>query len=116
MWTYQAECKRFRLSKRCTHTAQTKADIEDAINLAIQETNAAFELSQVHTDLCLDHIHRDTEGFGEDAGYSDALNKVTNPNDGIMDCVHAEREKHKADVVVLIIHNPQYCNGMAWTL
>jgi len=83
------------------------------INLAIQESNTAFELSRVHTDLRLVHMYRDTERYDEAAGYSDALNKITGKTDGYMDSVHAERENHKADVVVLIIQNPQYC-GVAW--
>ena len=95
--------------KRGQISTQREANIEDTINPAIQETNTAFELSQVHTDLRIVHMHRDTEDFGEAAGYSDTLNKVTNTNDGVMDGVHAEREKYKADVVVLIIHNFQYC-------
>jgi len=113
VWTHYAECKKSGLPKGCTHTTQTEANIKGTIKLAIQESNTAFELSQVHTDLRLVHMYRDTEGFDEAAGYSDALNKITGKTDGVMDSVHSEREKYKADVVVLIIQNSQYC-GMAW--
>ena len=113
VWTHYAECARSSLPKGCTHTTQTEANIKGTINLAIQESNTAFELSQVHTDLRLVHMYRDTEGFDEAAGYSDALNKITGKTDGFMDSVHGVRSQFSADVVVLIIQNPQYC-GMAW--
>jgi len=113
VWTHYAECAKSKLPKGCTHTARTEANIKGTINLAIQETNTAFDRSKVLTDLRLVHMYRDTEGFDEAAGYSDALRKITNTNDGVMDSVHAEREKYKADIVVLIIQNRQYC-GMAW--
>jgi len=113
VWTHYAECGRSSLPKGCTHTTQTETNIKGTINLAIQESNTAFELSEVHTDLRLVHMYRDTEGFDESAGYSNALNKITGKTDGVMDSVHTEREKYKADVVVLIIQNSQYC-GVAW--
>merc|ERR1712194_507133 len=92
VWTQYAECGRSSLPKGCTHTTQTEANIKGTINLAIQESSTAFELSEVHTDLRLVHMYRDTEGFDESAGYSNALNKITGKTDGVMDSVHTERE------------------------
>ena len=114
VWTHYAECFQSTLPKGCIHTAQTEKNIKGVISLAIQESNTAFELSKVHTDLRLVHMYRDTEGFDEAAGFKDALDKITKTNDGFLDSVHANREWYKADVVVLIIHKIGGTCGLGW--
>jgi len=113
VWTNLAECKQSRLSQGCTQTPATEANMRGHLKLAIDETNTAFELSGVKADLRLVHAYRDTSGYDESAGFSKALNDITNTGDGIMDDVHSKRQQYGADVVVLIISNPQYC-GLAW--
>jgi len=113
VWTEQAECANSRKTKGCTLTDATKKNMEGLLKLAIEESNAAFELSGVKAELRLVHAYRDGTGYDESAGFSDALNKVTGKNDGVMDDVHTKREQYGADAVALIIDNAQYC-GLGW--
>merc|ERR1711862_669820 len=55
VWTKRAECKNSGLSPGCTLTTQTRANMFAKINLAVDETNTAFSLSGINTELRLVH-------------------------------------------------------------
>ncbi len=78
------------------------------------ETNTAYELSGIETELVLVHAYRDPdyEEAASDA-FGNALDDITSTNDGIMDDVHSKRNTYGADLVAMIIDDRQYC-GLAW--
>jgi len=82
-----------------------------AINLAITETNAAYIESGVDTQLRLVHTHETS--YVEDRGFSQALYDLQGQSDAYLTEAHNLRSMHKADLVALIINDPQYC-GIAY--
>lgn len=114
VWTNLAECANSGLSAGCTHDATTESNIRGRIALAIAETNTAYTGSGVTTKLRLVHAYREDNYVEASAdAFSAALNAITGKSDGVMDDVHAKRDKYGADIVALIIHDSQYC-GVAW--
>ena len=114
VWTSNAECKNSGLTSGCSRTATTEANMRSRINLAIVETNTAYDLSGVNTQLHLvhaTHVGAYTEVSGN--AFSQALNHITSTSDGVIDHVHTLRTQYGADLVAMIIDDPQYC-GMAW--
>jgi hypothetical protein len=84
------------------------------IDLAVSETNTAYDLSGVTTQLRLVHAYRE-ESYVEAAvdAFSQALNEISSTNDNIMDDVHTKRTAYGADIVALIINDSSSC-GLAW--
>lgn len=115
VWTSNAECRNSGLARGCSRTATTTANMKSLINLAVAETNTAYDLSGVNTQLNLVHA-RHVGPYTEVSGdaFSKALNHITSPSDGVIDHVHNLRSKYGADLVAMIIDDPQYC-GMAWS-
>lgn len=114
VWTKAAECRNSNLAATCTPTSQTEANMRALIDLAISETNTAYDLSGVTTQLRLVHAYRDatyTEVTGD--AFSRALNEITSTNDNIMDDVHTKRAAYGADLVAMIIDDAALC-GLAW--
>ena len=108
VWTLDAECRNANRLKQCTSTPRTIASMEALINLAISETNTAFQLSGVKTKLRLVHAYRHPN-YREES-FSSTLNDArTNKIPGL----HAFREFFQADLVAVIIDNSQYC-GIAY--
>lgn len=87
-------------------------DIESLIDLAFAETNIAFASSEVpHTiDLAGSML---VENYVENADINSILYELKANNDGIMDEIHAARKAANADIVALIVDQPQYC-GVAY--
>ena len=110
VWTKNAECRNSGLSRGCSPTAQTTANMEARLNLAIEETNTAFALSDINARLRLVHAYRhpDYVEASSDA-FRSALYGMQNPSDGIMDDVHPLRTQYGADLVAMIIDDSQYC-------
>jgi hypothetical protein len=87
----------------CTVTANNLATIEGLINLAISETNQAFQLSSIPTRLRLVKTHYD-DTFNEYLyTWIDALSLIRNNGDGQLDYVHAMRDQFGADFVSMIV-------------
>ena len=91
LWTAKAECRNSGLSAGCTLTATTTANMVGRISLAIQETNTAYDLSGVNTQLNLVHAYYEpnyteasTDAFGT------ALSQMRSSSDGIIDNVRTE--------------------------
>merc|ERR1712232_770149 len=111
VWTEKAECKNSGLSSRCQRTSTTRENMIDKIRLAVDETNTAFALSGVSTQLRLVHAYLD--GTYDERDASQALQDLTFQHDGKMDEVHQKRDAFGADVVSLWIDSPSGC-GLAW--
>lgn len=110
VWTANAECRHSGYARGCTHTATTEQNVRLLINLAISETNVAFNESGVFIKLNLVSANRVNYSETSTSAFNNALNDITN---GKIDNVHGDRTKYGADMVAMIIDDPQYC-GMAW--
>lgn len=84
------------------------------INLAVTETNQAYQNSDVGQRLRLVHAE-ELVGYSESGNFSTELNRLTNPGDGWFDNVHALRDQYGADEVSMFIASTQYC-GIAWLM
>ncbi|RMH04478.1 MAG: hypothetical protein D6702_03215 [Planctomycetota bacterium] len=84
------------------------------INLAITETNDAYQFSQVSQRLVLVHIE-EMVGYTEPSSFSQILTDLRGKHDGKMDNVHSLRDQYAADCVSLICKNNAYC-GIAYLM
>ncbi len=89
------------------------AQMNALIQLAVEEANTAYQLSDVTQRLRLVHSVQTT--YNEATGFSPALNALTNSGDGKMDELHTLRNQYGADLVCLVIDNTEYC-GLAWLM
>uniref|UniRef100_A0A7S2FPD8 Peptidase M12B domain-containing protein n=1 Tax=Octactis speculum TaxID=3111310 RepID=A0A7S2FPD8_9STRA len=117
VYTTFAMCSDAGESYPCDTTSEANhLNILDRIDLAISETNTAFVLSGVDTQLNLVHAYMD-ESYNEDSAasgdFSTMLSHVTNDNDGYVDEVHNLRDEYGADLVAMVVSASAYC-GMAW--
>lgn len=83
------------------------------INLAITETNDAYNNSDVNQRLNLAHSYQVT--YNETGNFSTELSRLRAKNDGHMDDVHQERDTYAADCVAMIVNGSQYC-GIAYLM
>ena len=107
LWTAKAECRRSGLPAGCTLTTTTKANIEATINLAITETNVGYAASGVNTQLRL--VHAALTNYDDTRGFSSALSDLRGTSDAYMNEAHTLRTQYGADIVALLIDDPQYC-------
>jgi hypothetical protein len=114
VWTRNTECASAGLARGCTRTPTTLRAILGRINLAVAETNVAFEKSGIDAEVRLIHAYLD-ESYIEPStnAFRRALDAITSTNDGVMDDVHNKRERYGADMVHLMIDDSQFC-GIAW--
>lgn len=92
--------------------ASTYSDIEkDLIGLAIADANQSFRNSGI-TNVRLDLVHAYQTDYKEDGSHFEHVFRFADKDDGYMDDVHALRERYKADVAILIVHDPHGC-GLA---
>ena len=102
VWTKAAECGNAGLVSSCTVTAATENLMRGLIDLAIAETNTAYELSGILTVLRLVHAYREND-YVEKGDFVAYLEDITYTNDGFMDGVHSKRALYGADAVHLIV-------------
>jgi hypothetical protein len=102
VWTREAECGAAGLSASCTVTTATENIMRGVIDLAIAETNAAYQFSGIFTVLRLVHAYRDPD-YVEGGSFGTYLDHLTNSNDGFLDTVHAKRVLYGADMVGMIV-------------
>ena len=94
--------------------------IEDLVNLAIAETNQAFDNSGINVEINLAKLHIDDSGYTNDLddSLSSTLYHLTytqghsKDKDGLLDYIHQMRKDVGADMVQLITTG-QGC-GVAW--
>ncbi|MDP7062180.1 MAG: zinc-dependent metalloprotease family protein [Planctomycetota bacterium] len=88
--------------------------MQSRINLAITESNSAYNFSGVTQELVLVHTE-EMIGYTEPSSFSQILTDLRTTNDGDMDNVHALRDQYAADCVSMICRNGQYC-GIAYLM
>lgn len=87
--------------------------IEALINLAVEETNQAYQNSQVSVRLRL--VHTAEVSYTESGNMNTDLNNITGRIDGKMDEVHSLRDTYGADLVSLFEESTDYC-GLSWQM
>lgn len=98
------------------YTAASEADVPQGstmateIELAIEDANAAYEASGLALRLTM--VGPNTRYEYTESGFQTDVDRLTATNDGHLDGVHALRDQHHADAVVLMVHESKYC-GLA---
>lgn len=90
-----------------------QAGIESLINLAVAETNTAYENSSINTRLSL--VATAEIGYNESGDMLTDLYRLQSKSDGYMDQVHTWRDAAAADTVTLIEEATDYC-GIAFLM
>lgn len=92
------------------------AAIEATIELAVAETNVAYENSDVNQRLVLVHMYESPDaeladmcGSNQDTCPDGDLIRLATPGDGYIDNVHSLRNEYHADFVTLIKENDNGC-------
>jgi hypothetical protein len=96
-----------------THNAAQHYDDfkREIVEPAIEQANHSFRLSGIgQVRLNLAHVFQ--TGYVERGGHFEHVWHMADKGDGHMEQIHALREAHGADVVVLIVDNPEGC-GLA---
>ncbi len=83
------------------------AQIEALVDLAVAETNQAYQNSGVTPRLNL--VYTGEVAYTESGDFSTDLTRLQGTSDGYMDDIHALRDTYHADQVTLIIESTQYC-------
>jgi len=88
------------------------SDIErELIELAIEEANESFRISNLG-NIKLRLVHAYETDYIEEGTHLDHVWRLADKGDGHMEDVHELRDKHRADVVILIVDDSQGC-GLA---
>lgn len=85
--------------------------VRDLVALAVEEANQSFRNSGLgHIRLQLAHAYQ--TDYVESGSHFEHVWRFADRGDGFMDEVHALRDKYKADVALLMVHDPMGC-GLA---
>ncbi len=106
VWTIKAECKNYNLPDNCTPNAETAKAMMALINLAIDETNTAYELSGVRTQLYLAHAYRHPT-FVE-TSMTRSLGALRR---GEISGTEENRKRYGADMVAMILNDDVFCGS-----
>jgi hypothetical protein len=80
----------------------------ELIDLAVEEANHSFRMSNLgNIRLRLAHAYQ--TGYVEEGEHFQHLWRFADRGDGYMDEIHGLRDKHRADVAVLIVDDPAGC-------
>uniref|UniRef100_A0ACD5GWI3 M12 family metallo-peptidase n=1 Tax=Desertifilum tharense IPPAS B-1220 TaxID=1781255 RepID=A0ACD5GWI3_9CYAN len=95
--------------------AQGNTALNTLINLAVEETNLGYAKSGVIQRIRL--VHTAEVAYTETANepFSNALDAVTKPADGLIDNVHSLRNTYSADLVSFWI-NDNRSGGLGWVM
>ncbi|GMG82542.1 hypothetical protein LNKW23_17550 [Paralimibaculum aggregatum] len=88
------------------------ADIDALIALAVKETNDIYDASGIPAEIRLVHSYRTDYNGPEDMALD--LRRFREPDDGTMDEVHALRDRHGADLAVLIVSQNKNACGYGY--
>lgn len=83
------------------------SQMQALVNLAVAETNQAYQNSGVTPRLNL--VHTAEISYTESGNFNTDLTRLQGTSDGYMDNIHALRDTYHADLVSLIIEDTQYC-------
>ena len=84
---------------------------KDLISLAVAEANQSFKASGV-PNVQIKLVHAYQSGYVEKGTHFDHVFQFTEKGDGVLDEIHWLRDKHRADVAMLIVHDLNGC-GLA---
>jgi hypothetical protein len=88
------------------------ADIEhELVDLAVGETNKSFRLSNLG-HIKLRRVHAYQTDYVEEGTHFDHVWRFADKGDGYMEEIHRLRDKHRADVAILVVDDPKGC-GLA---
>ncbi len=92
--------------------AQHYTDItKDLIDVAIEDVNQSFRNSGVR-NVKVELVHTYQTGYAEKGTHFDHVFKFADKGDGVMEEVHALRDKYRADVSILVVDDNNGC-GLA---
>jgi peptidyl-Asp metalloendopeptidase len=91
--------------------ASKVADVKGLVDLAFIETNASYTNSAVFIKL-ISATPRPVLTEYVESGTESSLDALKNPSDRKMDELHQLRDQHKADLVVLLTDDSEFC-GLA---
>ena len=78
---------------------------------SIEEANESFRMSNLgHVKLRLVHAYQ--TDYVEEGAHFDHVWRFADKGDGYMEEIHGLRDKHRADVAILIVDDPKGC-GLA---
>ena len=83
----------------------------ELVDLSIEEGNESFRMSGLG-NIKLRLVHAYQTSYVEEGAHFDHVWRFADKGDGYMEEIHALRDKHRADVAVLIVDDPQGC-GLA---
>ena len=112
LWTRKSECLYAKPEDgaNCNVDETSRLRMADLLmELAVEETNTAYQLSGVNIQLDLVHSYRSDYVEPSTNAFDTSLRSLRLSNDGVMDEVHQLRVTYGADVVALIIDDPAYC-------
>jgi hypothetical protein len=89
------------------------AGIEALINLAVAETNEAYQRSQINTRLSL--VATEEVNYSESGSMVEDLSRLRNKGDGQLEAVHTWRDSYAVDTVTLIEEASDFC-GIAFLM
>ena len=97
------------------YTKQAAANYADVkrelVDLSIEEANESFRLSNLgHVKLRLVHAYQ--TNYVEEGAHFDHVWRFADRGDGHMEEIHGLRDKHRADVAILIVDDAKGC-GLA---
>jgi Metallo-peptidase family M12 len=81
---------------------------QDLIALAIEETNQSFRNSGIE-GVSLELAYAYQTNYNESGTHFDHVFRLAYKNDGYMDEVHRLRSKHRANIGILLVHDPNGC-------
>lgn len=88
--------------------------MQNLINTAVSETNQGYTNSLLPFRMRL--VHTMEVNYAETTSFSTMLQTLTNTNGGdILDQIHAERDAHYADLVVMLVSQTSSC-GIGWQM
>lgn len=109
----------------CVYTTPAKnaaggaAAIQTRFQNALDAANGAFTNSGINSGG-VNRLQLRAAGYAE-VSYDEAapdwlnhLERVTDPDDGFMDNVHALRDQFKADTVMLVVNDERFTGGAGW--
>jgi hypothetical protein len=92
--------------------ASNYADIKhELIDLAIEEANESFRISDLG-QIKLRLVHAYETSYVEEGSHFDHVWRFADKGDGYMEEIHALRDKHRADVALLVVDDAKGC-GLA---
>ena len=108
VWTKRAECRNAGLDADCTLTQETQTAMQNLVNLSIEETNTAYELSGVETRLLLAHSYRHPTYDEKLFGLYKSLFEL---GEGRIEGVHESRATYGGDLVAMVLDDTLYCGA-----